>query len=98
MTAELQPLPDDIDLANYDGLSPTESVPAHEKNWFDSIRANTQPNANIDLAIRAQVVISLAEMSNRLNMMCLWDEKTRKVKTYDGKEIDPITYGTIEPS
>jgi predicted dehydrogenase len=89
---------DDIDLANFDGLTPTESVPEHEKNWFDCIRSGKEPNANIDLAIRAQVVISLAEMSNRLNMMCRWDEKERKVKTMDGKEISPITYGTIEPS
>ncbi len=93
-----KPFSDDIDLANYDGLSPTESVPEHEKNWFDSIRSGKQPNANMDLAIRAQVVISLAEMSNRLNMMCLWDEKSRMIKTYDGKEITPITYGAIEPS
>jgi hypothetical protein len=55
-------------------------VPEHEKNWFDCIRSGKQPNANIDLAIRAQVVISLAEMSNRMNMMCLWDEKERKIK------------------
>jgi hypothetical protein len=26
-------------------------------------------------------------MSNRLNMMCLFDEKTRKIKKQDGKEI-----------
>jgi predicted dehydrogenase len=89
---------DDIDLQSFDGLSPTESVPEHEKNWFDCIRNGKQPNANIDLAIRAQVVISLAEMSNRLNMMCLWDEKERKIKTHDGKEMAAITYGTIEPS
>jgi hypothetical protein len=89
---------DDIDLQNFDGLSPIESVPVHEKNWFNCIRNNSQPNANIDLAIRAQVVISLAEMSNRLNMMCLWDEKERKIKTPDGKEMAAITYGTIEPS
>jgi predicted dehydrogenase len=93
-----KPYSDDIDLQNFDGLSPTESVPEHEKNWFDCIRSGKQPNANIDLAIRAQVVISLAEMSNRLNMMCLWDEKERKVKKQDGTEIAAITYGTIEPS
>jgi predicted dehydrogenase len=89
---------DDIDLANYDGLTPIESVPEHEKNWFECIRNGKQPNANIDLAIRAQVVISLAEMSNRMNMMCLWDEKERKVRKQDGTEIAAITYGTIEPS
>jgi predicted dehydrogenase len=89
---------DDIDLANIDGLSPIETVPDHEKNWFDCIRSGAQPNAGIDLAIRAQVVISLAEMSNRMNMMCLWDEKERKIKKPDGSEIAAITYGTIEPS
>jgi len=93
-----KPFSDDIDLQTFDGLTPTENVPDHEKNWFDCIRNNTQPNANIDLAIRAQVVISLAEMSNRLNMMCLWDEKERKIKKHDGTEIAAITYGTIEPS
>ncbi|HEY3862751.1 MAG TPA: Gfo/Idh/MocA family oxidoreductase [Verrucomicrobiae bacterium] len=89
---------EDIDLQNFDGLTPTESVPEHEKNWFNCIRDNKAPNGNIDLSIRAQVVISLAEMSNRMNMMCLWDEKERKIKSQDGKEISAITYGTIEPS
>jgi hypothetical protein len=86
---------DDVDLATYDGLKPNEDIGAHEANWFDSIRKNTQPNAGIDLAIRAQVVISLAEMSNRLNMMCSFDEKTRKITAMGGKEVDAITYGTL---
>src|ERR1019366_8851109 len=77
---------DDVDLQTFDGLKPTEDIGAHEANWFDSIRKNTQPNAGIDLAIRAQTVISLAEMSNRLNMTCLFDEKTRKITSMaDGK-------------
>jgi predicted dehydrogenase len=75
-----------------------ESVPAHHKNWFDSIRANKQPNAGIELAVRVQTVISLAEMSERLNIMCLFDEKTRKITTGDGREVKPITYGTLEQS
>jgi len=40
----------------------------------------------------------LAEMSNRLNIMCRWDEKKRKILKDDGTEIEPITYGTLEPS
>ena len=56
----------------------------HEKNWFDCIRSGKQPNANIDLAIRVQTVISLAEMSDRLKIACLFDEKTRKVTTDGG--------------
>jgi predicted dehydrogenase len=89
---------EDIDLQTFDGLTPAEDIGVHEKNWFDSIRANTQPAAGIDLAVRAQTVICLAEMSNRKNMMCLFDEKTRKVKTMDGKEVAAITYGTLPPS
>ncbi|HWD18940.1 MAG TPA: Gfo/Idh/MocA family oxidoreductase [Verrucomicrobiae bacterium] len=89
---------DEVDLQTFDGLTPTEDIGEHEKNWFESIRANKQPNAGIELAVRAQVVISLAEMSNRLNMMCLFDEKTRTVKTLDGKEVKPLNYGVLEPS
>jgi predicted dehydrogenase len=89
---------EDIDLQTFDGLTPAEDIGEHEKNWFESIRANKQPNAGIDLAIRAQTVICLAEMSNRENMMCLFDEATRKVKTMDGKEVATITYGTLTPS
>ena len=54
------------------------------------------PNANIDLAIRVQTVISLAEMSERLKVACLFDEKTRKVKDGAGKEIPILTYGSNE--
>lgn len=90
---------DDVDLQTFDGLKPNEDIGAHEANWFDSIRNSKQPNAGIDLAIRAQTVISLAEMSNRMNMMCLFDEKTRKITSMaDGKQVEGITYGTLAKS
>ena len=85
---------DEIDPENYAGLQP-EDIRVHEKNWFDCIRANKAPNANIELAIRVQTVISLAEMSDRLKITCLFDEKTRKITDGAGKEIAPITYGTL---
>src|ERR1044071_930456 len=90
-----KPFADEIDLERFDGLSPIEDFAVHEKNWFDSIRANKQPNANIDLAVRVQTVISLAEMSDRLKAACLFDEKTRKVTTENGRELQPITYGSL---
>ena len=67
----------------------------HEKNWFDCIRNGKQPNAGIDLAVRVQTVISLSEMAERLRITCLFDEKTRKITTADGKEVKPLTYGSI---
>src|SRR5215471_5653221 len=90
-----KPFADEIDPERFEGLTPIEDFAVHEKNWFDSIRANQQPNAGIDLAVRAQTVISLAEMSERLKVACLFDEKTRKVTTDGGREIQPITYGTL---
>jgi predicted dehydrogenase len=89
---------DEVDLQTFDGLTPTEDIGEHEKNWFESIRGNATPNAGIDLAVRAQTVISLAEMSNRLDMACLFDENTRKITTMDGKEVQPLNYGVAELS
>lgn len=89
---------DDIDPETVDGLTPIEDVAVHEKNWFDCIRANKQPNANIDIALRGQVVLSLAEMSQRLNGSYQFDEKTRKITDGSGKEVTPITYGTLPES
>jgi predicted dehydrogenase len=88
---------EDIDPESFTGL-PHEDIRLHEKNWFDCIRSGKSPNANIDLAVRAQTVISLAEMSQRLNIMCSFDEKTRKITTGDGQEIKALTYGTLADS
>jgi predicted dehydrogenase len=85
---------EDIDPETFAGLQP-EEIRVHEKNWFDCIRANKAPNADIELAIRVQTVISLAEMSDRLKITCLFDEKTRQITDGGGKEIPPITYGTL---
>jgi predicted dehydrogenase len=96
---ELKPEPafsEEIDPEVIEHLEPSgEKIPEMEKNWFSCIRSGKKPFGNIDLALRAQTVISLAEMSQRLNIMCLFDEKTRKITTGDGKEITPITYGTL---
>ncbi len=85
---------DEIDPDTFSGLQP-EDIRVHEKNWFDCIRSGKAPNANIDLAIRVQTVISLSEMSDRLKACCLFDEKTRKVTDAAGKEVPMLTYGTL---
>ncbi|MGD1085578.1 MAG: Gfo/Idh/MocA family oxidoreductase [Verrucomicrobiota bacterium] len=90
---------DDIDPLTLDGLTPSgDDIGVHEANWFDCIRSNSLPSANADLVLKGQTVISLAEMSNRLNITCLFDEKTRKITNGDGKEIPAITYGTLPRS
>ena len=90
-----RPFSEEIDPLTIDGIKPGESIAEHEKNWFECIRTGKTPNANIDLAVKVQTVISLAEMSERLNVMCLFDEKTRKITTGDGKAVKALTYGTL---
>jgi predicted dehydrogenase len=85
---------EEIDPDDIKGLQ-AEDLRVHEKNWFDCIRNGKTPNASVDLAVRVQTVLSLAEMSQRLNVTCLFDEKTRKITTGEGREIEPITYGTL---
>ena len=85
---------EEIDPANFDGLQ-QENIRAHEKNWFDCIRSGKPTNGNIDLAVRVQTVLSMGEMSERLRVTCLFDEKTRTISTADGKKLDAITYGTL---
>ncbi len=55
-----------------------EPIQAHHKNWLDSIRNNTEPNCNIDLAIRVQTMITLGELAYRNNQTFTFDPKTRK--------------------
>jgi predicted dehydrogenase len=93
-----RPFADLVDQAQYEGLEPGPNIPDHVANWFDAIRNDGTPNGNIDVAIRAQTIITLAEMSERLGEMLHFDEATRKVTGGSGREIEPITYGTLELS
>lgn len=93
-----RPFTDEVESEIHSDLKPVEALGPHEKNWFDSIRTGKEPNANIDLALRVQSVISLAEISERLNIMCLFDEKTRRITNGDGKEVKALTYGTLDLS
>ncbi len=65
---------------------------AHLQNWYDSIRANREPVAGPEVSIRLQTILALAEMSERMNVMCLFDEKTRRITTGDGRELPALDY------
>ena len=74
------------------------SIPEHINDFFTAIRDDKTTNGNIDVAIKCQTIISMSEMSERLGEMLYFDEKTRKLSTGSGREIEPITYGTLEAS
>lgn len=88
---------EELDGEEFSDPLPLASVPRLEKNWFDCIRSGGTPLASIDLALRAHAVLCLAEMSERLGLMLYFDEKTRTVRTGEGKTVPPITYETATP-
>jgi len=83
---------DEIDPELVDGIKPGEDVGVHERNWLDAIRGKGQANAGMDLALKVQTVISMAELSERFGVACYFDEKSRKITDMQGKEIKPLTY------
>ncbi|HUR47621.1 MAG TPA: Gfo/Idh/MocA family oxidoreductase [Candidatus Saccharimonadales bacterium] len=88
---------DDVEAADFFDPMKTDDIPRLEKNFFDCIRSGATPLANIDLAVRTQTVLCLAEQSERMSMTLLFDEKTRTIKSGDGKVIPPMGYDSPAP-
>jgi predicted dehydrogenase len=92
-----KPFTEEMEATPFEDPLPTERTERLHKNFFDAIRTGTKPFADIELAIRGQVALCLAEMSERMSLTLLYDEKTRQIKTGDGKVIPPISYDTNTP-
>lgn len=92
-----RPFVEELEAENFSSPLPVASIPRLEKDWFDCIRSGRTPLASIDLALKAHTVLCLAEMSERLSLTLLYDEKTRTIKTGDGKVVSPISYDSIVP-
>ena len=88
-----RPFAEEFDPESYTNLAPSgNTTPQHHKNWLDCIRSGDEPVAGIDLAIKVQTVISLAELSDRRGVMAHFDSKTRKVTDGAGKELKLYDY------
>ena len=93
-----RPFTEELEAETFQDPLPTERTERLHKNWFDAIRTGAKPYADIELAIRGQVALCLAEMAERMSLTLLYDEKTRTVKTGEGKPIKPISYDNHLPS
>lgn len=93
-----RPFADLVDQELIENITPGASIPAHVDNLFDSVRNDTDPNGNIEVAIRAQTIVSMAEMSERLGEMIYFDESTRSMSTGSGRNLELLSYGTLSPS
>jgi predicted dehydrogenase len=89
---------DEIDPEEFNEAAPTESIARLERNFFDCIRSGKSPVANVELAIRAHTVLCMAEMSERLGLALFLDEKTRTLKTGDGRVVPPLNYDSVVPT
>ena len=92
-----RPFVEELDPMEFSSPLKVADLARLEKNFFDCIRSGETPYANIDLAMKAHVVLCLAEMSERLSLTLLYDDKQRLIKTGDGRIIAPISYETAIP-
>ncbi|SPE53843.1 Oxidoreductase domain protein [Verrucomicrobia bacterium] len=88
---------DELEGEDFSDPQPAERIERLEKDWFDCIRDGKTPSSNIDLAIRTQTVLCLAEISERLGLALFFDEKTRGVKTGDGRVVPLLNYDSVVP-
>jgi predicted dehydrogenase len=73
-----------------------ESATQFLAHWLASLRGQEKLLCDIELAVRAQVFLCLAEMSDRLSTVCLFDEQTRTVTDGSGREIKAsVLYGKL---
>jgi predicted dehydrogenase len=77
-----RPFVDELEEWSEPRKGPGESQVEHHKNLFDCIRNNKKPNCPIELGVRVQAMVSMAEKSYRENKMMMFDES--KMKMYAG--------------
>jgi hypothetical protein len=51
----------------------------HVRNFLECIHSRQNPTLNVDVALRAQVTISMAVQSYREGRVLYWDDKAMKV-------------------
>lgn len=74
-----RPWTDEIEQEDVPVVGPGESHDVHRLNWLECIRNGKEPNCGIDLGLRVQTIVSLAEMSYRQSKMALFDPDKQKV-------------------
>ena len=82
--SELQLLPQRPFVDEIEGRDETppdagESHAKHMKNFIVSMRNNVPPNCHIELGIRVQAILSMAEASYRRGRSVTFDERTRAI-------------------
>ena len=89
-----RPFADEMDAEEFSDPAPIGKIEKLQKNFFDCIRHGGIPACNVEVSLKANTTLCLAEMSERMGLALYFDEKTRKIKTGDGKVIPALSYDT----
>lgn len=74
-----RPWTDEIEAEDLPVVGPGEDQREHHRNLIKCIREGGTPNCNIDLALRVQTIVSMAEISYRQSKMALFDVEKQKL-------------------
>ena len=74
-----RPFADEIEQADLPVVGPGEDQREHHRNLIKCIREGGTPNCDIDLGLRVQTIVSMAEMSYRQSTMALFDASKQKL-------------------
>lgn len=74
-----RPFVDEIEAKDETPPDSGETHAKHQKNFIDSLRNNTAPNCDIELSVRVQTILSMAELSYRSGKMLRFDATRRKI-------------------
>jgi len=86
---------EEVDAEDYKDPQSYGKIEHLEKDFYNCIRTGKTPFCNVDLSVKANTVLCLAEMSERLGITVFFDGKTRKITTSDGKEVAPLSYDSV---
>ena len=88
---------EEVDTEQFTDAAPYGKIENLHTNFYKCIREGGTPFCNVDLSVRASTVLALAEMSERLGVVCFFDEKTRTIRNGEGKVIPPMDHNTAVP-
>jgi predicted dehydrogenase len=74
-----RPFVEEVEAADVTPPDSGENHAKHQKNFIDSLRNNTPPNCDIELGVRVQTIVSMAEMSYRKGKMLHFDSARKKL-------------------
>jgi predicted dehydrogenase len=86
---------DELDAEDFNDPAPHGKIENLHRDFYKCIREGGTPFCNVELTVRANTVLCLAEMSERLGLTLFFDDKTRTIKSGDGTVVPPMSYDTV---